>query len=76
MYPIRTGHTAVREHNANRGEKQKADEGDQDSINNEYESDAIDSGGEDDSNLKSLHPLLQTRKMLMSDRLQHAQDER
>ena len=45
-------------------------------INNEYDSDAIESEGEDDSNLKSLHPLLQTRKMLMSDRLQHAQDER
>ena len=74
--PIRAGQTAVREHNDNRGEKQEADESDHDSISNEYESDAIESEGEDDSNLKSLHSLLQTRKTPMNDRLQHGQDER
>ena len=67
MKPIRAGQTTVREHNDNRGEKQKADESDRDSINcDEYESDATDSKG-DDSNLKSLHSLLQTRKTPMSD---------
>ena len=73
MNPTRAGQTAVREQNDNRGESSRANESVHDSINYEYESDAIesDSEGEDDSNLESLYSLLQSRKTPMSDQLQH-----
>ena len=40
----------MREPNDNMGDSSEADESDHDSINDEYESDVIDSEGEDDSN--------------------------
>ena len=51
MKHSRTAQTEVREPNDNMGDSSEADESDHDSINDEYESDVIDSEGEDDSNV-------------------------
>ena len=64
MNPITTGQTAVIEQNDNRGKSSGANESVHDSLIYEYESDVTDSD--------SLHSLLHTRKMPMSDQLQHA----
>ena len=78
--PLRAGLPTLRNartstQNDNRATADSSCETDK-SDNDEYDSDAIDSGGEDDSNdVIFLHSSIQMRKMSMIGQMPHAQGE-